>query len=96
MIIFILGVVALLIAIPFMNRPGKDGRRPGNRSGTDEFANTDPFFTTSASDRYGDSQECSPATTAADNPACADSDASPDSGSCDSGDSGGSDGGGSD
>jgi len=94
MVFFIVVCVFLLIAIPLVQNAIKNSGKTGRSSDSGDFSNDPNFYTSSASERYGEPLDPATSDSSDANP-CNDSDSSSDSdpGSCDSGDSGGSDGG---
>ncbi len=98
MLFFIVVCIFLLVAIPLVQNSLKRSGQSGSGSG--DVSNDPNFYTSSASERYGEPLD-SAASDSSDANSCKDSDSGSgsgsdsDSGSCDS-DSGGSDGGSSD
>lgn len=91
MIFFILVCILLVIGIPLLHMAQKKSGR--SNSGAGDFTNDSHFYTSSASERYGEPLDSSPPN-ASDETACnessSDSSSDSDSGSCDSGGDSGS------
>lgn len=100
MLFFIVVCIFLLVAIPLLQNSLKKTGQSGPGSNSGDVSNDPNFYTSSASERYGEPL-ASAASDSSDANSCTDSDSGSgsgsdsDSGSCDS-DSGGSDGGSSD
>ncbi|MGH8049672.1 MAG: hypothetical protein ACRERV_07625 [Methylococcales bacterium] len=92
MLFFIVVCIFLLIAIPLVRRAIRKSGASGRSSDSSNFSDDSNFYTSSASERYGEPLD-SGISNASDVNACDDSadfGSDSDSGSCDSGSDGGS------
>ena len=94
MMFFIVVCVFLAVAIPLVRNAVKKSGQSGRGSDSSNFTDDGNFYTSSASERYGESSDSGSSNTSdtnACNDSSTDSGSDSDSGSCDSGgDSGGS------